>query len=173
MYHGIQTMCRKVPANPTTKLMYARGHRVFCYRGSREYRRECPAELHDRLVSTNFLASTVLGAYVVVRQDSTKKAVAKALAEARHVRRQRKLDQIEIHDDHLTTTDELLGKGGFGAVYLADYNGRNAAAKVVVRPPERRMDDKDNAPIHANFVDNLDAPRRQQETRLQREHAIV
>lgn len=28
-------------------------------------------------------------------------------------------------------TDELLGKGGFGAVYLADFNGRNAAAKVV------------------------------------------
>lgn len=27
-------------------------------------------------------------------------------------------------------TDELLGKGGFGAVYLCDFNGRNAAAKV-------------------------------------------
>lgn len=58
--------------------------------------------------------------------------VAQALAEARRVRRQRKLDQIEIPEDHLTTTDELLGKGGFGSVYLADYNGRNAAAKVVV-----------------------------------------
>ncbi|CAN0307728.1 unnamed protein product, partial [Scytosiphon promiscuus] len=27
-------------------------------------------------------------------------------------------------------TGDLLGKGGFGEVYLADYNGHNAAAKV-------------------------------------------
>lgn len=32
----------------------------------------------------------------------------------------------------MTITDELLGKGGFGEVYLADYNGRNAAAKVLI-----------------------------------------
>ena len=33
-------------------------------------------------------------------------------------------------------TDELLGKGGFGAVYMADYNGRNVAVKVkIFRPP--------------------------------------
>lgn len=62
---------------------------------------------------------------------------AKTLAEARLERRQRKLDQVEIPEEHLTITEELLGKGGFGAVYLADYNGRNAAAKVFVRPPER------------------------------------
>lgn len=31
----------------------------------------------------------------------------------------------------MAITDELLGKGGFGEVYLADYNGHNAAAKVV------------------------------------------
>ena len=27
-------------------------------------------------------------------------------------------------------TEEVLGKGGFGEVYLDDYNGQNAAAKV-------------------------------------------
>ena len=56
-------------------------------------------------------------------------AQSKALAEARKARRQRKLDQIEIPEANLTITDELLGTGGFGEVYLADYNGRNAAAR--------------------------------------------
>ena len=46
------------------------------------------------------------------------------------LRRQRKLDQVEIPEDHVTVTGDLLGKGGFGEVYLADYNGHNAAAKV-------------------------------------------
>lgn len=66
------------------------------------------------------------------QQDS----VASALADARRSRRQRSLERIEIPEDHVTLTDELLGKGGFGAVYIADYNGRNAAAKVgaVCRP---------------------------------------
>lgn len=31
----------------------------------------------------------------------------------------------------MTISEEILGKGGFGAVYIADYNGRNAAAKVI------------------------------------------
>lgn len=55
---------------------------------------------------------------------------AEYLVESRRLRRLRNLDQIEIPEDHLTITDELLGKGGFGAVYIADYNGRNTAAKV-------------------------------------------
>lgn len=38
---------------------------------------------------------------------------------------------LEIPQDDILLTDELLGKGGFGSVYLVDYNGRNAAAKVV------------------------------------------
>lgn len=50
--------------------------------------------------------------------------------EARRQRRQRKLDSVEIPEDDVTLTNELLGKGGFGIVYMADYNGRNAAAKV-------------------------------------------
>ena len=51
-------------------------------------------------------------------------------AAARRARRQRNLDQLEIPEDHVKITDELLGRGGFGAVYLCDFNGRNAAAKV-------------------------------------------
>lgn len=50
--------------------------------------------------------------------------------EARHLRRKRQLDQIEIPEDQITVTDELLGRGGFGAVHIADFNGQNAAAKV-------------------------------------------
>ena len=50
--------------------------------------------------------------------------------EARRLRRQRGLDKVEIPEHDVTVTDELLGKGGFGTVYIADYNGRNAAAKV-------------------------------------------
>ena len=46
------------------------------------------------------------------------------------MRGQRSLDMAEIPEDDVIVTDELLGKGGFGAVYIADYNGRNAAAKV-------------------------------------------
>ncbi|CAM9164639.1 unnamed protein product, partial [Hapterophycus canaliculatus] len=52
-------------------------------------------------------------------------------AEIRRIRRQRKLDEVEIPEDHLFITGDLLGKGGFGEVYLADYNGHNAAAKVL------------------------------------------
>ncbi|CAN0388146.1 unnamed protein product, partial [Ascophyllum nodosum] len=51
--------------------------------------------------------------------------------EARHLRRKRQLDQIEISEDLITITDELLGQGGFGSVYIADFNGQNAAAKVM------------------------------------------
>lgn len=57
--------------------------------------------------------------------------MANSLAKARRDRRKRRLDQIEIPPDHLTLTNELLGSGGFAKVYLADYNGRNAAAKVL------------------------------------------
>lgn len=57
--------------------------------------------------------------------------VAEALLEYRRRRRKRRLDQLEIPEDHVLVSDELLGRGGFGAVYVADYNGRNAAAKVV------------------------------------------
>ena len=55
---------------------------------------------------------------------------AESIASARRRRRRRNLDQIEIPADQVTISEEILGKGGFGAVFLADYNGRNAAAKV-------------------------------------------
>lgn len=70
--------------------------------------------------------------FVSIYQRSTAEAQAQAdsLAEARRSRRQRKLDRIEIPEDHVSITNEMLGKGGFGVVYLADFNGHNAAAKV-------------------------------------------
>ena len=52
------------------------------------------------------------------------------MLETRRLRRQRKLHALEIPERYVTVTDELLGKGGFGEVYMADYHGRNAAAKV-------------------------------------------
>lgn len=54
------------------------------------------------------------------------------MAEARRARRQRKLDEVEIPADQVVVTDEVLGKGGFGEVFFADFNGLNAAAKVLL-----------------------------------------
>lgn len=45
-------------------------------------------------------------------------------------RRKRRLEKIEIPEREVSISGELLGKGGFGSVYIADYGGRNAAAKV-------------------------------------------
>lgn len=47
------------------------------------------------------------------------------------MRRKRNLAQIEIPEDDVEISRDFLGKGGFGAVYIADYGGRNAAAKVM------------------------------------------
>ncbi|CAM9383003.1 unnamed protein product [Ectocarpus fasciculatus] len=65
-------------------------------------------------------------------QGSTAEAASESVAEARRIRRQRKLDQVEIPEEQLFITNDVLGKGGFGEVYLADYNGHNAAAKVLL-----------------------------------------
>ena len=72
------------------------------------------------------IASIVLFTLQAPEQDSS----ATNILEARRIRRQINLDMVEIPDHFVTVTDELLGKGGFGSVYMADYNGRNAAAKV-------------------------------------------
>ncbi|CAM9226240.1 unnamed protein product [Ectocarpus sp. 12 AP-2014] len=64
-------------------------------------------------------------------QLSMAEATSESVAEAHRIRRQRKLDQVEIPEEHLFITNDLLGKGGFGEVYLADYNSHNAAAKVL------------------------------------------
>ncbi|CAN0396518.1 unnamed protein product, partial [Ectocarpus sp. 12 AP-2014] len=74
---------------------------------------------------------------MLLYKGSLGEATSESLAEARSTRRQRKLDQIEIPEEHLTITDDLLGKGGFGEVFLADYNGRNAACKLVHVAPDR------------------------------------
>ena len=63
-------------------------------------------------------------------QGSVAEAELQSVAETRSLKRQRKLDRVEIPEDQLFITDDLLGKGGFGEVYLADYNGHNAAVKV-------------------------------------------
>lgn len=82
--------------------------------------------------SARFVAIPLHPCFPLFSQDSiVEESVAKSLAESRRQRRQRRLGQLEIPEDHVTVTNELLGKGGFGAVYIADYNGRNAAAKVV------------------------------------------
>lgn len=66
----------------------------------------------------------------VLQQGSRAGPMSDSQANARRSRRKRNLDQLEIPEGHVTITDELLGKGGFGEVFLADYNTRNAAAKV-------------------------------------------
>ncbi|CAM9704764.1 unnamed protein product [Ectocarpus sp. 12 AP-2014] len=63
-------------------------------------------------------------------KGSMEEAMSESLAEARSARRQRRIDQLEIPEDRVLITDEVLGKGGFGEVFIGNYNGRNAAAKV-------------------------------------------
>ncbi|CAM9324195.1 unnamed protein product [Ectocarpus sp. 4 AP-2014] len=97
-----------------------------------------------------------LGLQVQVRHDvsevqevmhrhkgSMEEAMSVSLEEARSARRQRRLNQLEVPEDHVLITDEVLGKGGFGEVFIADYNGRNAAAKVqhVAHGFDRRGED--------------------------------
>lgn len=68
-------------------------------------------------------------------QASIALARSESLAEARRARQQRKLDQVEIPASEVVIfEDELLGKGGFGEVYVAEYNKRIAAAKVCLPP---------------------------------------
>lgn len=52
---------------------------------------------------------------------------------ARKKRRKQRLDQLEIPPDQVEITADVIGKGGFGTVYLADFNGLNAAAKVIIK----------------------------------------
>ncbi|CAM9398006.1 unnamed protein product, partial [Ectocarpus fasciculatus] len=57
-------------------------------------------------------------------------------------RRQHRMDQLEIPASEVEVTNEVLGRGGFGTVYLADLHGLNAAAKVVVFEDEEEDDDE-------------------------------
>lgn len=67
---------------------------------------------------------------LMILQRSEPDRIASFSVEARRIRRQRDLDKVEIPQHDVTVTNELLGKDGFGTVYIADYNGRNSAAKV-------------------------------------------
>lgn len=60
--------------------------------------------------------------------------------ESRREKRRRRLQQLEIPEDQMTLTNVLLGKGGFGEVYLADYSGTNIAAKVLKIDPDQQED---------------------------------
>lgn len=55
---------------------------------------------------------------------------SESAAASRRARRQRRLDQIEIAEGEVSISDELLGIGGFGAVYIGDFLGLNVACKV-------------------------------------------
>lgn len=74
------------------------------------------------------------------RTNTTQQA---SLAESKRNRRKRRLDQLEIPASEVDITDEVLGRGGFGKVYLADFNGLNAAAKVVVFENDQSSDDEE------------------------------
>ena len=101
---------------------------------------------HDELEASVFRAIDVLqlGLHVQVGNNICEfkndvnviKDNAQEIAEARRCRRQRKLDNLEIPSEDVEITDELLGKGGFGEVYYADYNGKNSAAKVFRLPED-------------------------------------
>lgn len=70
---------------------------------------------------------------IVFAQGSRRESagVDVSAGESRRRERERILDDLRIPEDQVTVhEDKLLGKGGFGVVYLADYNGGDAAAKV-------------------------------------------
>ncbi|CAM9968517.1 unnamed protein product [Ectocarpus sp. 6 AP-2014] len=71
-------------------------------------------------------------------------------------RRQHRLDQLEIPASDVEVTNEVLGRGGFGTVYLADLHGLNAAAKVVVFEDEEEDDDDyDDSDIVSNGTEGV------------------
>ena len=55
---------------------------------------------------------------VPIEVENDTDSVKEEMAESRHARRQRRLQQLEIPEDQLTLTNVLLGKGGFGRFTL-------------------------------------------------------
>ncbi|CAM9693101.1 unnamed protein product [Ectocarpus sp. 6 AP-2014] len=62
--------------------------------------------------------------------EESAESVVHSLAQARRKRRQQKWGEIEIPEGDVEILD-LLGKGGFGEVYMADYMGENVAVKII------------------------------------------
>ncbi|CAM9152530.1 unnamed protein product [Ectocarpus sp. 12 AP-2014] len=62
--------------------------------------------------------------------EESAESVVDSLAQARRKRRQQKWGEIEIPEGDVEILD-LLGKGGFGEVYMADYMGENVAVKII------------------------------------------
>ena len=88
----------------------------------------------SRVISIFLLVSYI--SQTITRGSSPMKelgsdSASQAKKESRRAKRQRCLQQLEIPEGQVTLTDVLLGKGGFADVFLADYSGINAAAKVV------------------------------------------
>ena len=98
-------------------------------------------------------------------QKQTKKEI---LAQSKKKRRQRCSDQVEISAEEIEVmTDEVIGSGGsFGTVHLADYNGLNAAAKVVVLDADAIEDDDDDDSVSGHY--RIEGPQSSRETRLRR-----
>ncbi|CAM9410879.1 unnamed protein product, partial [Hapterophycus canaliculatus] len=74
--------------------------------------------------------------------DYQRRASKESATVSKRERRQRRLNQLEIPASEVDITDEVLGRGGFGTVYLADLHGLNAAAKVIIFEDEG--DDEDD-----------------------------
>ncbi|CAM9776414.1 unnamed protein product, partial [Ectocarpus sp. 12 AP-2014] len=70
-------------------------------------------------------------------------------------RRQHRMDQLELPASDVEVTNEVLGRGGFGTVYLADLHGLNAAAKVVVFEEEEDDDEDDGTESVSNGTDGV------------------
>lgn len=77
------------------------------------------------------------------------------------------LNNIEIPSDHVHITEEPLGSGSFGKVYLANYCGRNAAAKVY-----RMEESGDDGDDHRHHEEAQEHCRRQETPRARFLHEL-
>ncbi|CAN0284311.1 unnamed protein product [Pylaiella littoralis] len=116
---------------------------------------------HDMGAVKDSVKAVEEGMHLYKASNFTAEDISESVAEARSLRRQRKLDQVEIPEDHVIITGDLLGKGGFGEVFLADYNGHNAAAKVLRIGHDLGVLDENQKQLEANhrraFLRELEA----------------
>lgn len=70
----------------------------------------------------------------------------RAIARGKRIRRRKNfiIHTANMMFQQVHITAEVIGKGGFGTVYLADFNGLNAAAKVVVFGTDADMTSDDD-----------------------------